>query len=291
MLTGILALNAGEARAQSLNLDIERRGHPMTVSTGTDGVYLKYGVKASGDTSVFCAERDRGVPTHCTNGGRDDSSDAHTVVYAVELEWTKPLGAITGLPVRTVGGLNGYTATTKPAIIGQTWRWDDRIEGPISATETRPLLATMRLVSVGTEYNVGPNNTLKFAVNPQISVENDEATEGTDTHLIFKVTLLPPALETTTAEYGTVGATATGGGVDFTDTNGTLTWTAGQSIKYVRVPIIDDSVSDGGEEMLLQVTNASGVTRFIDPNGDFQAAGLGGIGNHQQRRAVGRPGR
>ena len=40
--------------------------------------------------------------------------------------------------------------------------------------------------------------------------------------------------------------------MDFTDTNGTLTWTAGQSIKKVRVPIIDDSVSDGGEEMLLQ---------------------------------------
>ena len=115
-------------------------------------------------------------------------------------------------------------------------------------------------------------------MNPQISVENDEATEGTDTHLIFNVTLLPPALETTTADYGTQGASATGGGVDFTDTNGTLTWTAGQSIKKVRVPIVDDSVSDGGEEMLLQLTNASGVTRFIDPNGDFQAAGLGAIG-------------
>ena len=136
----------------------------------------------------------------------------------------------------------------------------------------------MTLVAHGSDYNLGPNTTLQFAVNPQISVENDEATEGTDTNLIFKVTLLPPALETTTADYGTQGASATGGGVDFTDTNGTLTWTAGQSIKYVRVPIIDDSVSDGGEEMLLQLTNASGVTRFVDSNGDFQAAGLGAIG-------------
>ena len=276
MLMGILALNAGQAHAQSLNLDIERAGHPMTVSTETHGVYLKYGVKATGDTSVFCAKTNN--VGDCQGSGLTASDDAHTVVYAVELEWTKPLGAITGLPVRTVGGLNGFNATTRPVTIGATWRWDDRIEGPISATETRPLLATMRLVSVGTEYNVGSNNTLKFAVNPQISIENDEATEGTDTHLIFKVTLLPPALETTTADYGTQGASATGGGVDFTDTNGTLTWTAGQSIKYVRVPIIDDSVSDGGEEMLLQVTNASGVTRFVDSNGNFQAAGLGGIG-------------
>ena len=114
MLMGILALNAGQAHAQSLNLDIERRGHPMTVSTETHGVYLKYGVKATGDTSVFCGEIDRELPVKCTETGRKDASDDHTVVYAVELEWTKPLGAITGLPVRTVGGLNGYNATTRP---------------------------------------------------------------------------------------------------------------------------------------------------------------------------------
>ena len=210
MLMGILALSAAESRAQSMNLDIERTGHPMTVSTETHGVYLKYGVKASGDTSVFCAERDRQNSTLCTAAGRNDTSDAHTVPYAVEIEWTKTRLAHSGLPRRAVAGLNGYSATTKPANTGDNWRWDNRIQGPISATKDRPLLATMRLVKVGTEYNVGTNNTLKFAVNPQISVENDEATEGTDSHLIFKVTLLPPALETTTVQYWTVAATATG---------------------------------------------------------------------------------
>ena len=280
-LVAMLALVsvASPAQAASLNLDIERvAGQPMTVSTGNDGVYLKYSVKASGDTSVFCAQRDGSNPALCTsNPGRTSSDDAHTVVYAVELEWTKPLGAITGLPVRTMGGLNGFTATTKPANIGDNWRWDNRIEGPISATETRPLLATMRLISVGTEYNVGSNNTLKFAVNPQISVENDEATEGDDANLVFTVTLLPPALETTTVDYGTRSATATGGGVDFADTNGTLTWSVGQSIKYITVPVIDDTVDDSGEELLVIVNNPSGVTRLVDGHGNFQD-GLGAIG-------------
>ena len=279
-LVAMLALVsvASPAQAASLNLDIERvAGQPMTVSTGNDGVYLKYSVKASGDTSVFCAQRDGSNPALCAARGRTSSDDAHTVVYAVELEWTKPLGAITGLPVRTMGGLNGFTATTKPANIGDNWRWDNRIEGPISATETRPLLATMRLISVGTEYNVGSNNTLKFAVNPQISVENDEATEGDDANLVFTVTLLPPALETTTVDYGTRSATATGGGVDFADTSGTLTWSVGQSIKYITVPVIDDTVDDSGEELLVIVNNPSGVTRLVDGNGDFQV-GLGAIG-------------
>ena len=275
MLTGILALSAGESGAQSMDLDIERRGHPTSVSTETHGAYLKYGVTATGDTSRFCGATSQ-TTGRCVDEEKTD--DAHSVPYAVEIEWTATTGGSGGLPSRTVGAVNPGTATSKPTILRGVWRWDDKMEGPIEANEHRPLLATIRLIKIGSEYNVGSNNTLKYAVNPQISVENDEATEGTDTHLIFNVTLLPPALETTTAQYSTTGDTATGGGVDFTDTNGTLTWTAGQSIKKVRVPIIDDSVSDGGEEMLLILANASGVTRFIDDQGDFQAAGLGAIG-------------
>ena len=100
MLMGILALNAGQAHAQNLNLDIERRGHPMTVSTETHGVYLKYGVKATGDTSVFCAERDRFFrPLAPTTGGTIAATHTRWST-PFELEWTKPLGS-SGLPVRT----------------------------------------------------------------------------------------------------------------------------------------------------------------------------------------------
>ena len=280
------------AAAQSVNLDIERGAHPTTVSNQNGGAYLEYDVKASGSTRFFCGPKTSGGGTVCNDGGSNArlSDDAHTMNYAVEITWEKPLrevsqeqivttGSDGGLERKTVGGLNAQNSrnghVSGPLNANLYW---DRFGPLVNASEHHPLLATMTLVAHGTEYNVGPNNTLRFAVNPQISVENDEATEGTDTHLIFNVTLLPPALETTTADYGTQGASATGGGVDFTDTNGTLTWTAGESIKKVRVPIIDDSVSDGGEEMLLQLTNASGVTRFVDSNGDFQAAGLGAIG-------------
>ena len=273
MLMGMLALYGGEAHAQSgMNVDIERGAHPAQVAGGG---YLTYDVKASGDTSLFCANYSPTGPC----GELAGIDDAHTVTYTVETTWRsypdeydRPHRMVQS---RTVGAINGRTSRTRGALRGDNWYWTRR-QGPIPPTEERPLLATMTLVS--SEANIGTNKTLQWAVNPQISVENDEATEGTDTHLIFNVTLLPPALETTTADYGTQGASATGGGVDFTDTNGTLTWTAGQSIKKVRVPIVDDSVSDGGEEMLLQLTNASGVTRFIDSDGDFQAAGLGAIG-------------
>ena len=99
MLTGILALSAGESGAQSMDLDIERRGHPTSVSTETHGAYLKYGVTATGDTSMFCGETFQG---RCLD--RDKVDDAHTVPYAVEIEWTATTGGSGGLPSRTVGG-------------------------------------------------------------------------------------------------------------------------------------------------------------------------------------------
>ena len=267
MLIGILALNAGQARGQSMNLDIERRGHPTTVSTETHGVYLRCGVKATQDTSVFCGERD-GVTRKCTVGGLLTTDDANTVPFAVETEWRKTRLGAGGLPTRTEGGLNAGTATTKAQLTPGTWRWDNKIEGPINATEDRPLLATMRLVKVGTEYNIGPNNTLQFAVNPQISIEHAEATEGTNSHLEFKVTLLPKALETTKVSCYTIAATAEVG-TDYTDSRGDVTWSTGESIKYIRVPIIDDTVDDDGEELLLTLTNPTGVTRLVQTEGYF----------------------
>ena len=286
MLMGILVLNAGQARGQSLNLDIERRGHPTSVSIETNGVYLKYGIKATGNTGVFCTKRfSTGV---CKLEGRTEEDDAHTVRFAVETEWTRTRLGGSGLPTRTVGGLNGASATTKGiSSRTATWRWDNKIEGPISATEDRPLLATMRLVKVGNEYNIGTSDTLQFAVNPQISIEDDEATEGTDTHLEFKVTLLPKALETTTVSYFTTDSTATAG-TDYTQTSGTLTWSVGDSVKYIQVPITDDTVDDDGEDLVLTLTTASGVTRFVQTEGHlqngqyvptvFNTTGIGGIG-------------
>ena len=200
MLMGMLALYGGEAHAQSgMNVDIERGAHPAQVAGGG---YLTYDVKASGDTSLFCANYSPTGPC----GELAGIDDAHTVTYTVETTWRsypdeydRPHRMVQS---RTVGAINGRTSRTRGALRGDNWYWTRR-QGPIPPTEERPLLATMTLVS--SEANIGTNKTLQWAVNPQISVENDEATEGTDTHLIFNVTLLPPALETTTAQYSTTG--------------------------------------------------------------------------------------
>ena len=103
------------------------------------------------------------------------------------------------------------------------------------------------------------------------------------------MTLLPPALETTTVQYWTQDGTATAGATeDYTKiATTTLTWNAGESVKTIRVAIHNDAVDDSGEEMLLSLNNPSGVTRLVQREGyyrngqyvptDFQAA-IAGIG-------------
>ncbi len=48
-------------------------------------------------------------------------------------------------------------------------------------------------------------------------------------------------------------------GADYDDTSGTLTFAPGETGKTVRVPLIDDTVEDGGETVTLTLSNAAGA--------------------------------
>ena len=92
----------------------------------------------------------------------------------------------------------------------------------------------------------------------ELSVADAVATEEEDTTLDFVVTLDPAASATVTVDYATADGTATAGD-DYTGTNGTLTFAAGDTTKTVSVPITDDTVDDGGETLTLTLSNASGA--------------------------------
>ena len=92
----------------------------------------------------------------------------------------------------------------------------------------------------------------------ELSVADAEATEEEDTTLDFVVTLDPAATATVTVDYATAAGTATAGD-DYTGTNGTLTFAAGDTTKTVSVPITDDTADDGGETLTLTLSNASGA--------------------------------
>ena len=99
---------------------------------------------------------------------------------------------------------------------------------------------------------------LGFTAAPALWVADVTAMEGTDATADFIVTLDPAATEAVTVDYATADDTATAGD-DYTAVSGTLTFSAGETSKTVSVPIIDDSVEDGGETFTLTLSNPSGA--------------------------------
>ena len=72
-----------------------------------------------------------------------------------------------------------------------------------------------------------------------------------------RVRLAAPATVAVTVDYATSAATtnpATAGS-DYTAVSGTLTFAAGETAKTLRVPIVDDDVSDSGERFVVTLSN------------------------------------
>ena len=93
---------------------------------------------------------------------------------------------------------------------------------------------------------------------PTISISNATATENTDASMSFDVTLDQPATQTVTVDWTTVDGTATAGS-DYTAGSGTLTFAQGESSKTITIAILDDSVNEGSETFLVNLSNVSGA--------------------------------
>jgi hypothetical protein len=63
-----------------------------------------------------------------------------------------------------------------------------------------------------------------------------------------------------TVNYGVTGGTATGGGIDYTLTGGTLTFSAGETSATFDVPITDDAVFEGAETVNLTLSSPTNAT-------------------------------
>ena len=100
---------------------------------------------------------------------------------------------------------------------------------------------------------------------PGVSVADASANEGADAAVEFEVTLSQAASGTVTVDYATANirfAASNGGamaGEDYTAVSGTLTFVAGETVKTVSVPILDDAIDEGAETFTLQLRNAQGA--------------------------------
>ena len=91
-----------------------------------------------------------------------------------------------------------------------------------------------------------------------VSVADARAEEGTDATLDFAVTLSRAASGTVAVAYATADGTATAG-ADYTARKGQLTFDPGETLKTVRVPVLDDAHDEGEETLTLRLSAASGA--------------------------------
>ena len=121
----------------------------------------------------------------------------------------------------------------------------------------------IRSVSGGTDAQLGHaglghDPAHKVDWRPTLSVADAEANEGTDAAVGFEVTLGHAANHRVTVDYATADGSATAG-EDYTATSGTLTFAAGETVKTVSVPILDDVIDEGEETFTLTLSNAQGA--------------------------------
>ena len=104
---------------------------------------------------------------------------------------------------------------------------------------------------------------------PGLSVNDVSLTEGQEgsNDILFTVTLSAVSDEIVTVDYTTEDDTATAG-IDYTATNGTLTFAPGETSQTVEVAVNDDSLYEGSESFLLKLSNASNANLE-----DFQGIG------------------
>ena len=94
---------------------------------------------------------------------------------------------------------------------------------------------------------------------PTMSIADASGLEDSIGNLSFTVTLNPESGKDVSLDYATADGTATAGG-DYTQTNGTLTFTAGETTKTIEVPVLEDDSLEEDETFTVKLSDAVNAT-------------------------------
>jgi hypothetical protein len=149
-----------------------------------------------------------------------------------------------------VGGANGTALIT--TIIGDTI--------PESANETFYFVITGSNCVGCTIVKPQGAVTIIDDDEPYVFITGTTATEGATAYVTFTVSIQVAQASDITFDYAVTGGTATAG-ADFTATSGTGAIITGSKSFMVNVTLLDDTVSEPTESIVLTITNLSGPAR------------------------------
>jgi endoglucanase len=180
-----------------------------------------------------------------------------TSVVTVQYATADGTATLAGIDYKAKSG----TLTFKP---GQTSKgiavlvWPDRVDESdeqFVAALTNPVNAQLGVdTGVGTIYDDDPN------VGPRVSIGDaaiSETCAGPKVRAIVVVTLSIMQTTPVVVQVSTASGTAQSG-VDFLPFNKTITFTASQSLKEVKIPIIPDQLVEGTESLTVNLSVVSG---------------------------------
>ncbi|MEQ1852782.1 MAG: Calx-beta domain-containing protein, partial [Chthoniobacteraceae bacterium] len=156
------------------------------------------------------------------------------------------------------------------AIFEQSEFFNVTLNAPSNATVTTATVA-------GTITDDGTGSGGTDDDTPTLSVNNVTATEGTDTHAVFAVSLGNLSTTAVSFNLALANGTALGGGTDFgtggagnlqVSTDGGTTWAdatgatiaAGGTSVLVRTPVVNDALNEAPETFTLTATRTAGTT-------------------------------
>ncbi|MGM9426711.1 beta strand repeat-containing protein [Hydrogenophaga sp. MI9] len=96
---------------------------------------------------------------------------------------------------------------------------------------------------------------------PSLSINDVSLVEGNSgsTNATFTVSLSTVSGQTVTVNYATADGTATAPG-DYTSTSGTLTFTPGQTVRTITVPVIGETLPEANETFFVNLSGATNAT-------------------------------
>ena len=165
---------------------------------------------------------------------------------------------------------NGSVTKARRLVPGANQRWEIRVQPSNNNTITVMLQPTTDCSASGAIcHNDGrqlSNGRAGLVLGPaMISIADASANENNDTSISFSVTLNRSATQTVTVDWATADGTATAGS-DYTADSGTLTFAVGENTKTITVNLLSDSVDEGNETFVLNLSNASGA-KIADSQG------------------------
>jgi hypothetical protein len=100
---------------------------------------------------------------------------------------------------------------------------------------------------------VDPRPKVSFAMDASSNLESVGSAQ-------IVVSLSAASTNVVTVDYAVTGGTATGGGVDYTLANGTLTLAPGQVSTQIEVAVVEDLLSETNETVLITLSNPTNAT-------------------------------